>query len=471
MASISFTRVSETTVRYSATGLALNVDYQVQVYSSSNGKWYAKDSFTAERTSMSGTFTVDTSGSYSGRLYDATNGTSVSTATIPAYLVSNEITVYAQCADGVSQFTLVYDGNTRVIYNTSGSVAVTMTAGASLSVRSVYSLDGYGSPYLLYYNTESDPYGVHGPISFTGSASISDTSFDRRIRVGATETSLYPYRQIVYIDDEEVSDTTNSSYSEDSITISDLPNYSYYLNQGYQFDYARVGSSSTHRGPTYSVSLTANTTTIIRLYFITLEKSTTPIISRLTATASSVTIEWSKNGGTNGEWLLYYGTDPDNPSRMLGISSSPHTVTGLTPNTKYYFMIQNRVTSTDKKESLVSSITTKTDISLFSWTTNDTTRIAAGQPVSNLSAASWNALIEKVSSCGGVTSSIPTAVSGDAITANHFNQMRNAIASLSGAGSIAATVAVGATIQAILFANATTALKEAINRAITAKNS
>lgn len=473
MASISFTRISSSTVRYSASGLVLNVDYEIQVYSSSNAKWYAKDSFTAERTSMTGTFTVDTSSSYSGRLYDATNGTSVSTATIPAYTEDNSVTIYAQCTDGVSQFTLVYGSSTRVVYNTSGVVSVTMTAGASLSVRSVYSLDGYSSPYLLYYNLESDPYGYHGPREFTSSTSI-DSSFDRRLKVGATETALYPYRQMVYVDDTLDSDTTNSTYAESSIVISDLSNYSYYLNRGYEFQYARIGSSTVQRGPSYSVPLTANTTTIIRLYFTTPIQSVKPSITSVSTTASSATVYWSKNGGSSGDWRLFYGTSASSLQLYSTISSPPVTVSGLTAGTTYVFMIKNWVSATDYKDSDSYSAKTKNNISAFAWTSSDSTLIVSGAPVTNLTATAWKnlaACVNQVRTAAGSSSiTIPSVTSGSQITASLFNSMRGYIAGLSGAGSVVGGVSAGETVYATYFANSTSALKEAINRAIANAN-
>lgn len=114
---------------------------------------------------------------------------------------------------------------------------------------------------------------------------------------------------------------------------------------------------------------------------------------------------------------------------------------------------------------------TKTPIAYFSWTTNDSGTIITGQPVKNLTASAWQSLITKVQSCGGNVSSVPSAYSGQAITANHFNQMCIAIASLPGAGSVAPSVTQNTSqILASYFANANTALKEAINRAISTYN-
>lgn len=473
MATISFSRISSGTVRYSASGLVLNVDYEVQVYSSANGRWYAKDSFTAERTSASGTFTVDTSSSYSGRLYDATNGTSLATATIPAYTEVDTVTMYAQCTDGVERFTIAYGSSSQTVYKTSGVVSFSMTAGVSVTIRSVYTSDGYSSPYLLYYNTASDPYGYYGPREFTSSTTI-DSSFDRRIKVGATQAALYPYRQMVYVDDTLESDTTNSTYAEDTIVISDLSNYSSYVNRGYTFQYARIGSSSVQRGPSYAVPLTANSTTIIRLYFTAPTQAVKPTITNVSMTSSKATIYWSKNGGSYGSWRLFYGTSASNLQMYSTVSSSPAVVSGLSAGTTYIFMIKNWVSATDYKDSDTYSAKTQNNISSFAWTSSDATLIVSGAPVSNITAAAWRNLASCVNSvrqaAGSSTIPIPSVSSGSQITASLFNTMRGYIAGLSGAGSVVGSVTSGGTVYATYFANSTSALKEAVNRAIANAN-
>ena len=74
--------------------------------------------------------------------------------------------------------------------------------------------------------------------------------------------------------------------------------------------------------------------------------------------------------------------------------------------------------------------------------------------------------------CGGTAASVPAATEGAALSTNHFNQMRAAIAALSGAGTVTPAVVVSElpAYRAAQFANDNAALKEAINRAITAKN-
>lgn len=471
MAGISFTRPSAGTVRYSATGLALDHEYKIQVQS--GGTWYDKASFTAERTSQSGSFSVDSSGSYSGRLYSVTLGTVLATATIPAYSDVSTATIYAQCAAGVSQFTLVYGSSSTIVRATAGVTSVTVTKGTAVSIRSVYTEDGYESPYILSGNTASAPGSWDEfAIEFTSTYSISDTSFDRRLKVGATAAATYPYEQRVYVDDSLVTTTTNSANTADSVRISALSNYSYYENQGYLFEKA-VAGGTTYTSPAGTIALTKNTTTIIRLYFTSPERAVAPTITSVSVTATAATVYWSKNGGTYGQWQLYYGRSTDSMSLWGSITTSPVTVTGLEPGTSYSFMVRNYVSASDAKESGTYTAKTKNSLSSFAWTDNDAGKIARGQPVTNLKASAWNTLmnlINRIRTANGLAAlALPTAAAGGAITAENFNTAANAIRTLNGAGTVA-SAAQGGTVYATHFANSTTALKEAVNRAVDSAN-
>lgn len=86
---VSFRVYSRTAsgVNFSCTGLTRNLTYAVQVYSSSNGRWYDKAGpytpTSSSGTSWYGSIALDGTGSYKARLI--CNGSSVATATIPAY--------------------------------------------------------------------------------------------------------------------------------------------------------------------------------------------------------------------------------------------------------------------------------------------------------------------------------------------------------------------------------------------------
>lgn len=281
---------------------------------------------------------------------------------------------------------------------------------------------------------------------------------------------LYPYTIYIYIDGTAGPTTTNTTNTESSVLISSLPAYINYAAD-YDFQYATVVGLSGQYNADSRITLTSGSTTGIRLYFKSKIRSIEPIISSVTTTSTTATINWSKNGGTEGVWIIYYGLSSASMESGGYITSSPATITGLTPGKTYIFYIQNYVSSSDKANSNSVTAATNEAIGYFAWTNDDATNIQTGQPVTNLTASAWQNLIAKVAACGGSTGSIPTASSGTKITANHFNQMRNAISGLTGAGSVASSVTSGTSkVLASLFANATTALKEAINRAISAKN-
>lgn len=281
---------------------------------------------------------------------------------------------------------------------------------------------------------------------------------------------LYPYTIYIYIDGTAGPTTTNTTNTESSVLISSLPAYINYVAD-YDFQYATVVGLSGQYNADSRITLTSGSTTGIRLYFKSKIRSVEPIISSVTTTSTTATINWSKNGGTEGVWVIYYGLSSASMVSGGYVTSSPATITGLTPGKTYIFYIQNYVSSSDKANSNSVTAATNEAIGYFAWTNDDATKIQTGQPVTNLTASAWQNLIAKVAACGGSTGSIPTASSGTKITANHFNQMRNAISGLTGAGSVASSVTSGASkVLASLFANATTALKEAINRAISAKN-
>lgn len=387
-------------------------------------------------------------------------------------------------------------------YNTTHDASYPITIKAGLIVRAYYKSIRY--PYTAYVyingslvrtaqnttNTESKvrisdlaAYTAYADAYDFQYAKVGDSSVEyasysliNLTRGSMTYISLYfvkklyPYTIYIYIDGTAGPTTTNTTNTESSVLISSLPAYINYAAD-YDFQYATVvGLSGQYNANSY-ITLTSGSTTGIRLYFKSKIRSVEPIISNVTTTSTTATINWSKNGGTEGVWVIYYGLSSASMASGGYITSSPATITGLTPGKTYIFYIQNYVSSSDKANSNSVTAATNEAIGYFAWTNDDATNIQTGQPVTNLTASAWQNLIAKVAACGGSTGSIPTASSGTKITANHFNQMRNAISGLTGAGSVVSSVTSGTSkVLASLFANATTALKEAINRAISAKN-
>lgn len=387
-------------------------------------------------------------------------------------------------------------------YNTTHDASYPITIKAGLIVRAYYKSIRY--PYTAYVyingslartaqnttNTESkvrisdlaaytayaDAYDFQ--YAKVGNSSIEYASYSliNLTRGSMTYISLYfvkklyPYTIYIYIDGTAGPTTTNTTNTESSVLISSLPAYINYAAD-YDFQYATVVGLSGQYNANSRITLASGSTTGIRLYFKSKIRSVEPIISNVTTTSTTATINWSKNGGTEGVWIIYYGLSSASMVNGGYATSSPATITGLTPGKTYIFYIQNYVSSSDKANSNSVTAATNEAIGYFAWTNDDATNIQTGQPVTNLTASAWQNLIAKVAACGGSTGSIPTASSGTKITANHFNQMRNAISGLTGAGSVASSVTSGTSkVLASLFANATTALKEAINRAISAKN-
>ena len=387
-------------------------------------------------------------------------------------------------------------------YNTTHDASYPITIKAGLIVRAYYKSIRY--PYTAYVyidgslarttqnttNTESKvrisdlaAYTAYADAYDFQYAKVGDSSVEyasysliNLTRGSMTYISLYfvkklyPYTIYIYIDGTAGPTTTNTTNTESSVLISSLPAYINYVSD-YDFQYATVVGLSGQYNADSRITLTSGSTTGIRLYFKSKIRSVEPIISSVTTTSTTATINWSKNGGTEGVWVIYYGLSSASMVSGGYVTSSPATITGLTPGKTYIFYIQNYVSSSDKANSNSVTAATNEAIGYFAWTNDDATKIQTGQPVTNLTASAWQNLIAKVAACGGSTGSIPTASSGTKITANHFNQMRNAISGLTGAGSVASSVTSGTSkVLASLFANATTALKEAINRAISAKN-
>lgn len=115
-------------------------------------------------------------------------------------------------------------------------------------------------------------------------------------------------------------------------------------------------------------------------------------------------------------------------------------------------------------------------IELFYWDggtgSTDSSIIAKGLPITNLTAARWNRLkakIKEVSMANGVTYTYSEVVSNQAITATEYNSVRNAIYNIPKHGALPDAKTVGSEILASYF-NGATSLKSALNTAITAWN-
>lgn len=448
MATIVFSRSSASTVWASANGCVASHTYKIQVQSS-NGTWYDKVTGLVGSTSYTKSFSVDSASSYSARLWDVTILGVGATGTIPEWETEKDVTVRV--------YNYLNGSNTL----TDGSY--TGQEGSSFSIQAAGTqYQSYVSVYTFqYFTLSSEDYDMNhsarDPIKITSGL---------RVRV-YWRSDAYPYSTFVYVDGSSVQQYGIVDNSDSRVRVSDTQGYKDY-SASYDFQYATKNGGTTEYTYYSQIPLEAESTTVIRLYFKTKPKAVKPTISSISTTNTTATVYWSKNGGSYGSWYLYYGTSTSSMKSAGQITSSPKTITGLSADTAYVFYIQNTVSSSDTARSDYASATTKSNIGYFAWTSDDSSKIRAGQPVTNLTASAWNNLISKVSACGGSSSSIYSASSGSRITANHFNTARNAISGLSGAGSTPSSVTAGSSkVLASLFIS----LKEALNRAISYKNS
>lgn len=447
MPTIVFSRSSASTVWASASGCVASHTYKIQVYG--NGSWWDKVTGLSGSTSYTKSFSVDSANSYSARLWDVTISGSTATGTIPEWETENDVTV--------DIYNYLNGKNTL----TDGSY--TGQKGSSFSIQTA------GTQYQSYVQIYTFQY-------FTLSSESYDTNHSARDPIKITtglrvrvywRTDTYPYSTFVYVDGSSVKQYGIVDNSDSRVRVSDMQGYADY-SSSYDFQYATKNGGTTEYAYYSQIPLETGSTTVIRLYFKTKPKAVKPTISSISTTNTTATVYWSKNGGSYGSWYLYYGTSTTNMQSAGQITSSPKTITGLSAGTAYVFYIQNTVSSSDTARSDYASATTKSNIGYFAWTSDDSSKIRAGQPVTNLTASAWSNLISKVGACGGSSNSIYSAFSGSRVTANHFNTARNAISGLSGAGSTPSSVTAGSSkVLASLFIS----LKEALNRAISYKNS
>ena len=181
------------------------------------------------------------------------------------------------------------------------------------------------------------------------------------------------------------------------------------------------------------------------------------VVVKLTSTITIASIGLKSGYGTPYTVKFYASASATTPSSSL--SSSDATVS-------YDYTI-NRV---------YAEITaTKGSIDLFYWNSasTDASLIAAGQPISNMTASRWNrfkAKIAELAAAEGGSYSYSTVAKGDTFYATEFNSVRTAIMNRSGYGTIPAAQASGNAVKASLF-EGSGSLKTALNAAIKHYNS
>lgn len=189
----------------------------------------------------------------------------------------------------------------------------------------------------------------------------------------------------------------------------------------------------------------------------------------LTLTAGLEKGSWGAVLSLNGVSHDAFG-NKESSSRASG-STLTTTFSNLQPNTTYYVLLYN----TDGVNSVYSGSigtvrTKKAPIALFAYTANDSVNIAAGKDPSNITAAKWNALGDKISEVsvrvGQGAVSHTTVYQGGRMTAAAFNEANGNIGDLPGASGSPANQQRGNRLLASLFI----ALKNTLNAAITYAN-
>ena len=327
-------------------------------------------------------------------------------------------------------------------YNYAANSYISLTAGSTVIIS-------------LYFTTKK--YAVAPTISSLSSTENTITVGWNKNGGGSGTWQLY-YR--VY------GSSTWSLWENTTGTISTVTGLA--SNSTYEFYVRNYVSSSDYKD---SSSMTCKTQVA--------KKAVAPTITSFTVTTDSITVFWNKNGGTDGDWRVYYGTNASSLSYYGAYSGTSATITGLQSGTKYYVQIINYVDANRQAASTINQTTTATPIppiSYFSWTNDDYNNIKAGNVFSSfITATGWNNLTDKINECrnrlGQTTLAFTQANSGNPLTAEMYNTVKGYIANLTSAGSVSADVVTGQEAKATLFANSDIALKEAINRAIASINS
>lgn len=198
-----------------------------------------------------------------------------------------------------------------------------------------------------------------------------------------------------------------------------------------------------------------------------IESDSISLLLRLTASLEKG--RWGAVLSLNGTSHDVYGS-AESSSRSSG-STLTTTFSNLQPNTTYYVLLYNTDDTTTKYSASIGTVRTlKTPIALFSYTANDSVNIATGKNPSNITAAKWNALGDKISEVsvrvGQGAVSHTTVYQGGRMTANVFNEANEHIGELPGATGSPSNQQRGNRLLASLFI----ALKNALNAAITYAN-
>lgn len=202
-----------------------------------------------------------------------------------------------------------------------GSVGVSSSQTVTFRLVSDTSIAGIEGPtsFSVAISRDSAPSAPSKPVI----SAIKSTSVGVTFTDGSNGGDAIDAREITY-GLSSTGGTTNVS-SDRSTTITGLtPGKTYYF-------WARC-HNSVGWGP-WSTRASAVTLNVPAA-------PTTPVISNVTAGSVVATFSPNADGGAAiTAYQVGYGTDPTTPSTTIS-ASSPQTVTGLAPGTKYYFRVR-----------------------------------------------------------------------------------------------------------------------------------
>lgn len=338
-----------------------------------------------------------------------------------------------------------------------------------------------------------------GKVVMAEQEQIDYLGYDRTVYVTAVSASTRYYYQIhAFANNGSFSDGSTSYYTPVSSTgTSTSGEFNVGLlkepsRDGYEF----LGWGYTSNATTYykdcTISVSATSTdsrdpTIINLYAIW-EESLVRIYVKLGTGAKALNVY---EDGKLKSYVTSSGWRPVDISEDATVEVDVALDDGYGPP---YFAMFYASSSASSPASMLKSKTSSfsytyaanrryaefsasTAITKFYWCGSDSldnSKIASGQPVTNLTAGSWNALKGKIRALGTAMDISVSAgsdiTSGDEITALEFNTVRSAIRKLSSTALLPAEAASGGQINASLF-NGGGSLKSAINWVIDQYNS
>ena len=390
--------------------------------------------------------------------------------------------IYLTAGTGIASFKYYYYSDGSYLGPmTSSSVNFPADYGTNVYISSVTAESGYEQPFTISDGSKSwdwsdDPYVyVSGSRSITITGTLSERTFYGRITLNANGGS-FPgtgYTSISWPTGGNMSGTgTTGAYVSTSLPVAG-GNY-VPTRDGYGF--LGWATSSTATSPNYysggTVGFTATSTS-----------SSSP--TRLTLYAV-----WSQKYTLSYTTTLSGVSNMPSSSSIVGVGSI--TVSSTIPIKSGYtfkgwaetsggavkYVAGNSVYMTADKT--LYAVFEKITISLFYWTgtdSGDSTKIAKGQPVSNLTATMWNnylAKVKELSTACGVTFTYTAVSSGSGITASRFNSARTGLVNikntLGGSTTLPSAVSQGQTILASYFIGVGS-LRNALNGLINIYNS